>query len=330
MNKLKLSARMHIMIIVSALVIAIGLAVGLICEFVADGYFNYGNEYRSYQSVTVEYAISDSGILNEKTVKEICDKEFKSADVKYYASMSDSDKTSYNYEFRFSKGTKAEKLQTAVDAINAKIHDSTEYSGISLATYHKVDARLGGGASLRFGAIALAASVAFQFIYFVIRYRLTGALAALLADIHNLGIFVSLLAITRVPVGPSVVAFAAFTVIMTMIGCCFLFDRVRKNSKKEAYAKTGAGELTDISAQESLFHVCVSAVSFAAVAVLAFLFLSISALSVAGVLAPVFGALFAAIASVYGTSFFIPSVYPRFKMIGDAFRQKHGKKSSKK
>ena len=316
------------MIIVSALVIAIGLAVGLICEFVADGYFNYGNEYRSYQSVTVEYSFLD--FQEENAVKKICDSEFKSAGVKYYTSMSDSDSASCEYEFRFSKGTKAEKLQTAVDAINAKINDSTVYSGQSFASYHKVEARLGGGAALRFGAIALAASVAFQFIYFVIRYRLTGALAALLADIHNLGIFVSLLAITRVPVGPSVVAFAAFTVIMTMIGCCFLFDRVRRNSKKEAYAKLDANELTDISAQESLFHVCVSAVSFAAVAVLAFVFLSISALSVSGVLAPVFGALFAAVSAVYGTSFFIPSVYPRFKMIGDCFCQKHGKKSAKK
>lgn len=325
MNKLKLSSRMHIMIIVSAIVIAIGLAVGLICEFVADGYFNYGNEYKSYQSVTVTYSFVDFKDGND--VKEICDKEFKSAGVKYYASVNSED-ADY-YEFRFSNGTKTEKIKSAVDAINGKINDDTAYSGISLAAYHKVNAKLGGGYALKFGAIALAASVAFQFIYFIIRYRLTAAFAALLADVHNLGIFVSLLAITRVPVASSVFAFAALTVLMTMIGCSFLFGRVRKNNKNEAFAKLGANEISDISAQESLFSVCVSAVGFGAVALLAFVFLSISALSVTGVLACVFGSLFAAVSAVYGTSFFIPSVYPRFKTIGDKFLQKHGKKSKK-
>ncbi|MDE6597498.1 MAG: hypothetical protein K2K60_02540 [Clostridia bacterium] len=323
MNKLKLSSRMHVMIIVSAIVIAIGLAVGLICEFVADGYFNYGNEYKSYQSVTVKYS---SIYFNEDTVKEVCDKEFKSADISYYASVCGEDKD--YYEFRFSNGTKTEKIQSAIEAIDLKISDGTEHP-LNFATYHKVNAKLGGGYSLKFGAIALAASVAFQFIYFVIRYRLTAAFAALLADVHNIGIFLSLLAITRVPVGSSVFAFATLTVLMTMIGCSFLFGRVRKNNKDEAFAKLGANEISDTSAQESLFSVCVSAVAFAAVACLALLFLSISALSVAGVLASVFGALFAAIATVYGTSFFIPAVYSRFKRIGDNFLQKHGKKSKK-
>ena len=40
MTNFKLSSRMHLMIIISAVIIAIGLAVGLVCEFVADGYFN--------------------------------------------------------------------------------------------------------------------------------------------------------------------------------------------------------------------------------------------------------------------------------------------------
>ncbi len=327
MNKLKLSSRMHILIIVSALVIAIGLAVGLICEFVADGYFNYGNEYKSYQSVEVSYSYLDFKD-DDKAVKKICDAEFKSAGVDYYTSTSSKD--ARHYEFRFSKGTKTEKIQTAVGAINAKFGNNAEFNGQNLATYHNVKARLGGATALKFGAIALAASVAFQFIYFVIRYRLTAAFAALLADVHNLAIFVSLLAITRVPVGSSVFAFATLAVLMTMIGCSFLFDRVRKNAKGEAFAKVGADELTDVSASESLFAVCVSAVCFAAVAILAFVFLSISALSVAGVLSSVLAALFAAIATVYGTSFFIPAVYPRFKTIGDNFKQKHFKKPAKK
>ena len=51
----KLSSKMHILIIVSTVLIAIGLAVGLICEFVADGFFNYGADWASYKSITVSY-----------------------------------------------------------------------------------------------------------------------------------------------------------------------------------------------------------------------------------------------------------------------------------
>ncbi len=55
MTKLKLSAKMHIIVIVSAVIIAVGLAVGLICQFCADGYFNYGGDYKDYQTVEINY-----------------------------------------------------------------------------------------------------------------------------------------------------------------------------------------------------------------------------------------------------------------------------------
>ena len=61
MTNLKISAKMHIMIIVSAVIIALGIAVGCVCHFVADGYFNYSGEYKSYQSVTVSYVVLDFG-----------------------------------------------------------------------------------------------------------------------------------------------------------------------------------------------------------------------------------------------------------------------------
>ena len=40
---------MHIMVAVSALIVAIGLAVGLVCQFIAGGFFNYGEEYKSFK-----------------------------------------------------------------------------------------------------------------------------------------------------------------------------------------------------------------------------------------------------------------------------------------
>lgn len=326
MTKLKLSSKMHIMIIVSAVLIAVGLAVGLICQFCAGGFFGYGDDYKSYQTIEVNYTTVE---YKDGEIKEVCDKQFKDLKVSYYAcNYSDETELGATYEYRFSKGTDKDKLQKAAENINAALKKDTVY--LTNAAYHKVDTKLGGTNALIYGSIVLASAVAFQFIYFAIRYRLTAALAALLANAHNLLLFLALLAITRVPVGSSVITFSVICVLMTMIGCCFLFDRVRKNVRDENFAKLDAFTQVDICAAESIKSVSVCSAAFAAVSVLIFVLLSISALSVSGVLAPVLCGLFCAAVCVYGTSFFTASVYSRFKLIGDKFKAAHSKKPAKK
>lgn len=56
-ENLKLSSKMHLLIIISSVVIAIGLAVGIICQFVANGFFNYNDDYANYKSVTVDLSL---------------------------------------------------------------------------------------------------------------------------------------------------------------------------------------------------------------------------------------------------------------------------------
>ena len=38
----------HIALIITVVIIAIGMAVGTICHFVSNGFFNYGDEFASY------------------------------------------------------------------------------------------------------------------------------------------------------------------------------------------------------------------------------------------------------------------------------------------
>ena len=52
-TNLKLSSKMHIFIVISSLLIALGIMVGIICHFVANGYFNYGGDWASCKLVTV-------------------------------------------------------------------------------------------------------------------------------------------------------------------------------------------------------------------------------------------------------------------------------------
>lgn len=325
MTNLKLCAKMHVMIIVSAAVIAVGLAIGLICQFVGGGYFNYGSDYKSYKSVEISYAFVD--FSDEDKVKDICDEAFKDAKISYFESTYGDTSLGGELVYKFSEKVDNKKLEAAATAITRKL-DAAD-TGLSNASFHEIKTELGSGKALIYCSIAVAAAAAFQFIYFAIRYKLTMAFSALLADVHNLAVYVSLLAITRVPIGSGAIAFAALTVLMTMIGCCFYFDRARRNAKNEALSKLGANELCDLSARESLLSVCVASVCVAATAALAFVLMSISALSVAGVLAPVFCALFGAAASVYGTSFFTPAVYSRFKRIGDGFKTAHAAKVKK-
>lgn len=326
MTKLKLSSKMHIMIIVSAVIVAIGLAVGLICQFCADGYFNYGEDYKSYKAVEVNFSSVE---VKDGDVVDICKNQFKDLKINYYAcNYSDDTELGATYAFRFSESTSSEKLQTAAGNINAEL--GKKGALLSNASFRTAETKLGGSKALIFGSIALASAVGFQFIYFIIRYKLSAALAALLADVHNLALFLSLLSLTRVPIGSSVFAFSVLCVLMTVIGCCFFFDRVRKNSKDEEFKNADVFAQIDLCAAESVKSAAVSAVGFAAVSVLIFVLLSISALSVTLVLTPALCGLICAAVCVYGTSFFTPAVYSRFKRIGDNFKAAHAKKPAKK
>lgn len=330
MNKLKISSRMHVMVIVSAVILALGVAIGLVCEFVFGGYFNYGAEYSSYKSVEVNYALIDSTAFGgAEGVKELCDVEFDGKGVAYYTSAHAETNDGWQYVFRFSANADEKALASAVSAIHARLSDSS-LSGISGAYLHNAVTQKGNTEAYKFGAIALASAVVFQFIYFAVRYKLTMAFAALLANVHNFALFISLVTLTRVPVGSQVVVFGVLTVLLTMIGCAFLFERVRKSLKDEGFAKLGVNEQVDTCVGESLFGIALSSVGVAAAAAVVFALLSVSALSVTAVITPVALAVLSAASAFYGTAFFTPSVYSRFKKTGDEFKEKHSGKATKK
>lgn len=325
MTKLKLSSRFHILIIVSALVIAIGVAIGLVGQFALNGYFNYGSEYASYKSVVVDYAYIDYG--DEEAVKEICDKAFDQAGVSYYTSTYGATNGGGELTFKFSNSVSTEKITAAKNSIQATLTGG-EASNLSGADFHEVTTKLGGGKALTYCAIALASVMALHFLYLVIRYKLTMAFAGILADVHNLAIYVSLLAITRIPVGSAACTFAVITVLLTIIGTCFLFDKLRKNLKKEEFAKLEVNEQVDTCTSASVCNVVTTSVFVAAAAAITLVLLAISALSLTVIITPVVLAVISAVSAVYGTLFFIPAVYSRFKLIGDNFKAK--RKAAKK
>lgn len=318
-TNLKLSSKMHLFIIISCVVIAIGLAVGTACQFVANGFFNYSADYESYKNVTVEYETIDfSG--NEQTplqlVEAISEKAFADAGVASNLVTSGKTVTGGKVTYKFAYSTDMDKLEEASNAINAEIKSVVSSSGgiqFSYASQHKNDALLGGGLAISRAAIAAACVIAVHFIYFVIRYRLTMALGALLADVHNLALYIALTAACRIPVGSAVATYAVLAVIITVIGTSFLFDRMRKNAKAEKDKKLS---VSDKTADECFMINLILPACLAAVSVVMFILLAISSLSLITIIPPVLCSLIAFVSCVYGTVFFVPSVYPRFEQIG--------------
>ena len=331
---------MHLFIIISSVIIVLGLMIGLICEFAADGYYNYGDDWASYKSVTVSYDyvdVSGTDIDPDKRVQEICDKVFAEKGVKKYYSCTFGPNVSGNgrdgeVTYKFTYSTDGKKLDEAAQAIEAEINGlrDSEDLVLSNASAHSAVTSLGSNKAFWRGAVALASIVAFQFLYFVIRYKLTMALSAMLANVHNLAIFLSLLAITRIPVGSSIFTFSVLTVVLTMIGCAFLFDRMRKNFKLDEFKKLPAFEQVDTSAIECFKLNVIIPACLACAAVIFFVLMSISSLSPLAIISPVLGALMCFIACAYGTAVFTPSVYSRFKAIGDNFKKKHARPAKAK
>ncbi len=327
-QNLKVSAKMHLFIIISCVVIAIGLAVGTVCQFVANGFFNYAGDYGSYKSVTVDYeSIDFSGNDKEPLaiIDEICLKAFSDNGVKHGLVASGDTLTGGKLTYKFSSSTDIDDLLKSAESINAEIKTVVSASGgiqFSYAAAHNGEAVLGGGLALTRAAIAVSCVIAVHFIYFAIRYRLTMALGALLADVHNLALYIALVALCRIPVGSTIATFAVLTVLLTAICTSFLFDKVRKNVKSEDGKKLNAYELTDLSVSQTFAVNTILPICLAALSVVLFVLLSISSLSVVTVLASVLCSIVAVASCVYGTVFFTASVYPRFKEIGDNAKEK--------
>lgn len=327
----KFSSKMHLFIIISSIILAVGLAVGIICQFVAGGFFNDGGEKADYKSVTVSYQIVEFG--DEADVMKICDKAFAdqgisplSAPVKGTAGIGG------EFVYKFGTGVEDNKLNAAKDAINQAIKATGEANELTISISAVHSDTVVGRATVDFNmtAVVIAVIVVLHFIYFLIRYNLTMALGAFTADLHNLALYVALLAMARIPVATSALAFAVITVVTTVIGTCFFFDRVRKNNKDDDNKKLTAFELVDKSANESFMLNIVISASMAVAAVLLLVLMAISSMSLVAVLAPVLCALVCFVCCAYGTALFIPSVYSRYKQTGDEYKASHTRKAKEK
>lgn len=311
---------MHIFIIISCVLIALGIAVGTICQFVAGGFYNYGADWSSSKSIIVEYENID--YTSSDKLEDICGKAFADAGIKskkmtFVKGISNA---GGKLVYEFMSSTDDEKINAAVNAIDAQIKADIAVDGNIRLSYPAGNSGVTlpkAGKALWRGGIAAIVIAVCGFVYFLIRYKLSMAFGVLLALAHNLALFLSLVALIRVPVGSSIVAFAIAVLVVTLFGCCIFFDRVRKNVKDEDNKKLPAFELVDKSAGESFKVNLFVPACLGIVAVALFILMSISSLSPLAVISPLALALVAFVCCAYGLLMFVPAVYSRFKLIAD-------------
>ena len=300
----------HIAVIVSIIIIAIGMAVGTICHFVSNGFFNYGSEFAS--SYTVEATTSVVEDFDGSILRETAEEVLGSMGA-YEVSFSEASGLSPNtVVYKFYSSANSSELSAAAASIEERLAGAGCED--ASASYYFTAAELGGIWQLNFAAISLASAVAFQAIYMVFRYKPGMALSALATNVVAAGVYASLLAITRCPVGLEAIAFGALAVIVTLICTCLLFDKIKKSFKDEANAKEETLSLVAAQSSSSVKLNLFALVAMAAACVIVGVFAVIASPSFA-TLAPFGACLIAIAACACATLVFAPANYAQFSAI---------------
>lgn len=297
----------HLAVIVSVVIMAIGMAVGTICHFVSNGFFNYGDEFASYKSVEVTTSIPED--INGNIARQIASDELSWLNP-YEVSFSAGTGTAPNTViYKFSLSVSDSDLESAVSTIQERLASNGMEDG-------SVSAHLNEGVpeglyQLSFAAIALASAVVFQAIYFAIRLKPGMALSAICSQLTTVGVYASLLAITRCSVGLEAIAFAALAVIVTMVCNGIFFGNLKRAFKDEANAKVDKYKLVADSAASTVklnAFICIAA---AAMVVIFAIFAMIASATFA-TLMPYISCLLAIAACAYVFCIFAPANYAMF------------------
>ena len=301
--------------IICAIVIVAGMTVGTICHFFAGGFFNYGSEFSSYTSVVVTYSTAEyAGDAKIEQLKANCDE--KLAGFSCYEFSMGEKLTGGELVYKYSADVDGQALAKAVEEINATIDPGD--SGLNYAVVHS-DSRtfVGGSKVIIFASVAISCGIVFQFIYFIFRYKLRSALTALLSGVVNLGLFVSLVAITRLPVGAELIALSAAVVLLTMIGSCVFLDRAKKNFRKEKKKKTDRADVVAVSGSESRKINLVTVLALA-VAVIVLALCGIIAFAGVTVLVPYAVTILGLASCCFGTLAVMPAAHTFFDGVCEA------------
>ncbi len=300
------SKKIHLYIIITAAILALAAAIGTVCHFLSNGFFQYGFDYGSYKSVSVTFY--ESKAQNDaKVVRDTCKNTFEK-----YALTGYTEKTDISngfVEYVFADNADSDALQKAVDEINTAIAYGDE---INVAYNNDINGLTTNADIYIWCSIALASAMAFQALYLAIRYKLTMALTNLITNVQSVLLFAAILAITRIPVGSYVAVAGTLCVLFTMLCSQFFFNRMRAYLKMDAGKKLNALEQADEVAKTTLRPIGYVCAALAIIGALFAIVIGFTAWSF-DYAAIALAVIVAAIVACYGSALFAPAVYGQLK-----------------
>ncbi len=344
--------------IISGGIVAVGVVVALIFQFVSGSFFNFNSQMSSgtriyFQTVNPEFATvekvqayfadeSKAGLKPNEVVIGTDTITVSDNDLfEYYelfseygvdsTSVSRNKVTVYNVTATFNRKLDAqsvETINTIFEAEEAKFYDEDNDIKLLKTNYslNNYESYSGGESSLN-ALIALAVLLGFSIIYLTIRFTLSYSLTAVATIIHNVVITLAVLAFTRIPFSVEAIAACLAVVIFTINNLVITFDRLRENVSEAGnviWNKETRREYINKSLQQTMYgHLFTTiATLVGAIAVLAISGVSIIPLGIMLVLG--------IIASTYGSYLVMPHLWVYLDGAFASSKDKHKKRAASK
>ena len=149
--------------------------------------------------------------------------------------------------YMFDKDTSNETLQMVKNAVDFMIEEGFEDAIFSVSVE---DVNVVGMMAKNYvarGLIALAIFAVASILYVWIRYKLFAALYMLGSNLLTMGLTTAIIALTRVPVLPSVAAAIAASVLFSAVATLMFFNKLRAAQKEDDAADKSAEEIVTSS-----------------------------------------------------------------------------------
>ncbi len=171
-------------------------------------------------------------------------------------------------------------------------------------------------------AIGIGVALVLLFAYVAIRFKVGMGVTSLIAAVHDVLLTLAVIALLRIPAGPTVICIAAFALLLSVFLNLKVFGKMRQDFRLEERKDLSAREAVALSARESRKGVFIAAILAAAALVV---------LAVVGLIVGfdlfsfTIGALLAVIVCTYSSLVLSPAIYALIKEKSDARRAERAK-----
>ncbi len=230
-------------LILSAVLAAI-LAAGIILCAV----LGFNSSIKDVKTVVVEteyYSYHENG----DTVKDFCNETFAAIGLEVEdVKIGNRGIKGYDIVYVFDKDTNEDALRFAKETIDDKLLDAGFVD--KLITVTTEDIEIKGTQAKDYvgrGLIALLIFAVASLVYVWIRYKLFAALYVLGGNLLTMGLTTAMIALTRIPVTPSVAAALAGSVLFSTVAILMFFNKLRAAQAEDGVADKSTEELISSS-----------------------------------------------------------------------------------